>query len=77
MADPLSATGFIVVIIGATASISKTLKRLIQGYHEAPVAIVAFFNEISDLGLVLQGVETRCIGAEVEISLRTVLCSTA
>ena len=45
--------------MGAGVSVSKALNTVIQGYREAPAAIIALSNEVSDLVIVLQEVRSR------------------
>lgn len=59
MADPLSISASIIAVLGAGVSVSKALNTVIQGYREAPAAITALSNEVSDLVLVLQEVRSR------------------
>ena len=55
--DPLSVIASVIAIMGATGGISKTVQK-IASMRGAPDAISALNNEISDLRLVLQAIET-------------------
>jgi hypothetical protein len=59
MADPLSLSTSIIAVLGTSISVAKTLNTLIQGYREAPTAITALSNEVSDLVLVLSEIKNR------------------
>ena len=55
--DPLSLTASLIAIVGATGRISKTIQKIVS-IRGAPDVVSALSNEISDLRLVLQAVET-------------------
>jgi hypothetical protein len=63
MADPLSFSASLLAVLSAGISVGKALNTLIQGYREAPAAITALSNEVSDLVLVLQEVRSRAATA--------------
>jgi hypothetical protein len=72
MADPLSLSASIIAVLGTSISVAKTLNTLIRGYREAPTAITALSNEVSDLVLVLSEIKNRNLD-EASEGLRTVL----
>ena len=63
MADPLSFSASLLAVLSAGISVGKAFNTLIQGYREAPAAITALSNEVSDLVLVLQEVRSRAATA--------------
>jgi hypothetical protein len=69
---PLSLSASIIAVLSASISVAKTLNTLIQGYREAPIAITALSNEVSDLVLVLSEIKNRSLDG-VSNGLRMVL----
>ena len=57
MADPLSITASVIAVVGAVDSVNKTLVR-IKNLVNAPRNLLALMNEVSDLALVLNDVES-------------------
>lgn len=55
--DPLSVTAGIVAVVGAASSVGRTLGKL-ASLRGAPNAIRALNNEIEDLRLILQEIDT-------------------
>ncbi|KAL9116909.1 MAG: hypothetical protein Q9187_006561 [Circinaria calcarea] len=56
MADPLSITASIVAVIGAARVITKTLGK-IKNLRNAPNELLALFNEVSDLRIILEDLQ--------------------
>ena len=56
MADPLSIAASVITVIGAADSIGKTLGK-IRTAKNAPAAVLALQNEVSDLRVVLGDVD--------------------
>ena len=73
MTDPLSVSASVVAVLGAGISVSNAIKTVIQGYREAPVAITALSNEVSDLIVVLQEVRDRNLDGVTAGSLAAAL----
>ena len=61
MSEPLGVSASVIAVLGAGISIGRALNTVIQGYREAPKAITALSNEVSDLVLVLDEVRSRSI----------------
>lgn len=55
--DPLSVTASIVAVVGAASSVGRTLSKL-ASLRGAPNTIQALNNEIEDLRLILQEIDT-------------------
>ena len=56
MADPLSITASIIAIISAAEGVTLALSR-IKTIYDAQAEVLAFINELSDLGVVFSNVE--------------------
>ena len=56
MADPLSITASIVAVIGAAGGITKILGK-IKNLRNAPNELLALFNEVSDLQIILKDLQ--------------------
>ena len=67
MADPLSLGASIIAVLGAADSVGKTLAK-IRIFRNAPEEFLALLNEVSDLTIILNNVESYVIG----IARRTV-----
>jgi len=61
MGDPLSISTSVITVLGAGISVSKAITTVIQAYNEAPVAITALSNEITELVFVLKDVRSRAL----------------
>ena len=56
MADPLSITASVIAIIGAAEGVTKIFEKL-RNIENAPSELLALFNEVADLTLVLRSVQ--------------------
>ena len=56
MADPLSLVASIVALVGAAESVGKVLVR-IKNLYNAPDEYLALINELTDLNIILSGVQ--------------------
>jgi hypothetical protein len=52
-------TSSLLAVLTSGISVGRALNTVIQGYREAPAAITALSNEVSDLVLVLQEVRSQ------------------
>ena len=58
MADPLSITASIIAVVTAAEGVSKTCAKIKNAYN-APSEFLALINEVSDLRVVLDDVESH------------------
>ena len=70
MADPLSITASIIAIVSAAEGIGLALSRM-KTLYNAPAEVLAFINELSDLGVVFSQVERHIVhstqGPEIQV----------
>ena len=57
MADPLSITASIIAVVGAAEGVTKTLAK-IRNIRNAPEELLALINEVSDLRIILAGIQS-------------------
>jgi hypothetical protein len=55
--DPVSAPASILALVSAAIAVSKAVKLLVQSISNAPDELLALFNEVEDLRVVLASIE--------------------
>jgi hypothetical protein len=73
MTDPLSISVSVLAVLGSGISVANTLKSVISKYKNAPAAILALSNELSDLLLIIQEVKGQSLSLTTATNLSSIL----